>query len=89
LSSSRRASGAAHNGEKGDETITRMCVASDPVSLVAADIHRGLGLRASPPVGLKTHYSKHVPSSGAKIIVVNSICWLFCIALSGFVFMPF
>jgi hypothetical protein len=39
---------------KKDETITRVCFASDPVSLVAADIHLGLGLRASPPVGLKT-----------------------------------
>jgi hypothetical protein len=30
-----------------------VCFASDPVSLVAADIHLGLGLRASTPVGLK------------------------------------
>jgi hypothetical protein len=37
---------------KGGRAITQRH-ASDPISLVAADIHQGLGQRASPPAGLK------------------------------------
>jgi hypothetical protein len=63
--------------------------ASDPVSLIAADIHLGLGLAGFTAGGLEILYSNHVPTWRNAISLYFSICCLFCNASSGCKFMPF
>jgi hypothetical protein len=64
-------------------------LASDPISLVAAEIHRGYwpaGINGGWP---EYPYSKHVPAPHNVKRYVFPIRWYFCIASNGFVFMPF
>jgi hypothetical protein len=64
-------------------------LASDPISLVAAEIHRGYGPAGINGGWLEYPHSKHVPAQHDAKIFVFPICWYFCSALSGFTFMPF
>jgi hypothetical protein len=63
--------------------------AGDPVSLIAADIHLGLGRAGITAGGLEILYSNHVPTWCGTIFSYFSIRWQFCIASNGCKFMPF
>jgi hypothetical protein len=64
-------------------------LASDPISLIAAEIHRGYGPAGINGGWLEYPHSKHVPAQGDWKIIIYSIYWYFCSALSGLAFMPF
>jgi hypothetical protein len=64
-------------------------LASDPISLIAAEIHRGYWPAGINGGWLEYPYSKHVPVQHDQKIIIYSMHWCFCSALNGFVFMPF
>jgi hypothetical protein len=64
-------------------------LASDPNSLIAAEIHRGYWPAGITGGWLELLYSKHVPVQHDAGIDVDSMRWTFCGALTGFIFMPF
>jgi hypothetical protein len=63
--------------------------ASDPISLIAAEIHRGYWPAGISGGWLEYPYSKHVPVQNDLKSVIYSIYWYLCSALNGFAFMPF
>jgi hypothetical protein len=64
-------------------------VSSDPVSLVAAEIHHGLGPAGINATCSESSYSKHVPTPHLEKNAYFSIFYWFCSALNGQAFMPF
>jgi hypothetical protein len=75
-----RFEGQCHIGQKS---------LGDPVSLVAADIHHGLGPADITAASLEIPYSRRVPTRyGLEFHEFSASC-VFCSALTGFQFMPF
>ena len=62
---------------------------SEPISLVAAEIHRGCRPAGITGGWLGYAYSKHVPVQRTRESEIHSMHYKFCSALSGLMFMPF